>query len=164
MSIVRLRVVPSLVSFLLVLVLAFTVPPAAASDGGVPSSKLRGLLAGVVERARPGELIPVSIVLADQLTGERLRAIGAELPDRDARRRVRVAALKEHARRTQAGLLEVLFRAREEGRARRIRPLWLSNVVAAELTREEILGWRRTRWTATGGRRRWRTTSSAGWS
>ncbi|RMF72764.1 MAG: hypothetical protein D6738_10410, partial [Acidobacteria bacterium] len=122
---------------------AFVLVLLAASLGAGPagedtSPKLRGELARVVAEAGPDELIPVSIVLADQLEGPRLRAVGGNLADRDRKRAVRIRALKEHAQRTQAGLLAQLRAAESRGAARRIRALWIGNIVAAELTRTEI--------------------------
>jgi len=103
------------------------------------AGKLTGELPRVLAEAGPDELIPVSIVLVDQLTGPRLtdRARGIA-PGDPARRRVLIEALKEHAGRTQGPLRAVLAAERLSGRAERIRPLWIGNVVAAELTADVV--------------------------
>ncbi len=121
-----------------VLVLLSVVVLLAGSTGpvaGDPSEKLAGDLPRVLAEAGPDDLIPVSVVLRDQLRGSRLtdRAEGIA-PGDPARRRVLIDALKEHADRTQAALRAFLADRRLEGRAAAIQPLWIGNVVAAELT------------------------------
>ncbi len=89
--------------------------------------------------AGPDELIPVTIILADQLTGSRLTGLAQGIEDRHQRRRVLVAALKSHAQASQVRLLNALEDGRLAGKAANIRPLWIGNIVAAELTSELIL-------------------------
>ncbi len=111
---------------------------AAGAFGGAPSEKLAGDLPRVLEEAGPDELIPVSIILEDQLTGPRLRARAAGVTDPDQRRRVLVDSLKSHASRTQAKLIQALQAAELQGRVDSIRPLWIGNIVAADLTPEQV--------------------------
>ncbi len=101
-------------------------------------SRLREPLPQVLDRATAQELIPVFFVLRDQLTGQTLRERAAGVIDRDQRRRILVGALKEHASRTQLRLRDELQRLENLGKARRVRLLWIGNIVAADLTAAEI--------------------------
>jgi subtilisin family serine protease len=91
-----------------------------------------------MQEAGSDELIPVSIVLEEQLTGFKLRAIGEDEDDPDARRALRVAALKRFAETKQVRVLGLLHDAEQVSTARNIRPLWIGNVIGAELTKQEI--------------------------
>ncbi len=132
------------------LVLAGAIALAAAGNGlaaeangnanGRVDGKLMGDLPAVMAAAAPGEKIPVYFVLADQLEGARLQAAAA-VPERlgtPRSRRPVIAALQAHAARTQAGLVARLREVEASGRAARIRPLWIGNVVAADLTARDI--------------------------
>ncbi|MCU0231758.1 MAG: S8 family serine peptidase [Acidobacteria bacterium] len=118
--------------FIAGVVLSLTViPPAPAQP---ESSKLRGELARVLDAAAPGDRIPVSVVLAEQVdpgTIERL-ARSAEP------RRAIAARLKQHAARTQAPLLAAIAGFERDGLAARVRPLWLSNVIGLDATAATI--------------------------
>jgi serine protease AprX len=127
---------PALLAFLS-LALAF-VFSAFAEGGDTVRDKLTGRLPEVVDRAGPDELIPVTIVLRDQLTGNSLRQRAAGIDDPRDRRRTLITALKQHARESQERLLVQLDAAEAGHRAQRIRPLWIGNVVAAELVPEEV--------------------------
>ena len=102
------------------------------------SAKLRAPLAEVLERTDSDALVPVYFVLSDQLSGDALRAYGRNADDPALRRRARVDALKSHAQRTQARLRREVEAARLGGRAQRVRFLWIGNIVAADLTKDEI--------------------------
>ena len=102
------------------------------------ATKLRGDLPRVMEEAGADELIPVSIVLEEQLTGVKLRAVGENEDDPDVRRALRVAALKRFAETKQVRVLGLLREAEQVSTARNIRPLWIGNVIGAELTKQEI--------------------------
>ncbi|RMG45520.1 MAG: hypothetical protein D6718_07215 [Acidobacteria bacterium] len=117
--------------------LSVLVPPAHAGNHSA-ASKIDPELQRVLESAAPGELIPVYFVLADQLTGPALRAHAAGVRDRAERRRRIVGALKAHAERTQARLRGELRALAAAGAARRVRFLWIGNVVAADLTAADI--------------------------
>ena len=94
---------------------------------------LRPPLAEVLDRAPSGELVPVSIVLKEQVAPGRLSATAAGLDRREARPQ-RTAVLKEIARRTQVPLLAQLHDLEGRGIAKRIRPLWIGNVVGVDAT------------------------------
>ncbi len=106
---------------------------ASAPPADPSAAKYTGELPDVMSKAAPGELIPVSIVLRDQLTGPALAAKAATSRDPETRRKAVLGALEEHAVRTQAGLRAVLQSAATAGRAQRVRPLWIGNVVGADL-------------------------------
>ena len=94
------------------------------------SSKLRGDLPRVLDAAAPGELVPVSVVLAEQLEpGTIARLARTENP-----RRAILERLKQHAARTQAPLLAAVAAYERDGLAARVRPLWLSSVVGLDAT------------------------------
>ncbi len=80
-------------------------------------------LGDVLSAAAPNDRIPVSIVLKDQL---RIAPGGG--------REAAAAALARHAARAQAPLLARLARAERALDASRVRPLWIGNVVGADLT------------------------------
>ena len=113
----------------------FVVSVTAADTVG---SRLRAPLPDVLDRAAPDELIPVYFVLRDQLTGPALRDRAAGISDRAERRRIVVGALKAHAGETQLRLRGELRKLEQLGRARRLRFLWIGNIVAADLTAAEI--------------------------
>ncbi|MDQ7006621.1 MAG: S8 family serine peptidase [Acidobacteriota bacterium] len=116
---------------LVLCLLAGLVPsPFAAEDD---SPKWRGELAEVIRNAAPGERIPVSIILGEQLHGEALRAHAEGIKDPDRRRRILADALKNFARQHQARLRLRLEQADRAGQVRRLRFLWIGNIVAADL-------------------------------
>ena len=113
-------------------VLAVAASAAIAASPAHPGG-LRPPLNDVLAAAPPDALVPVSVVLVEQVSSERLRSLGAGLARRDARP-VRLNALKETARRTQAPLLALLRELEGRGQAARIRPLWIGNVVGVDAT------------------------------
>ncbi len=126
-------VLPLLVAGLALAPAAAVEPAAAATaaaSGVDAASKLRGDLPRVLDEAAPGALVPVSLVLAEQLDGATLQGLAA---GPHARTRI-VARLRALAARTQAPLLAELAPRVGEGRAARLRPLWLSNVVGVDAT------------------------------
>src|SRR5262245_50815189 len=98
---------------------------------------LRPPLEDVVRSASPSQLVPISIVLREQASVDRLRAVGLGL-DRHAARRARLGVLKEMAGRTQAPLLALLGELERRGSVARIRPLWIGNVVGVDATPEVV--------------------------
>jgi serine protease AprX len=116
---------------------ALVVVSAAAEEGGL-EAELTGSLPEVLAQAAPDELIPVTIVLEDQLTGEALRrhAQGANSPTE--RRRMLIRALREHAATSQNRLRVRLRAAEAERRAADLRFLWIGNVIAADLTPDMV--------------------------
>ncbi len=129
----RRRVVVFLLSSVLILGLSLSV---LAQDTG---AKFTGELPQVLERATDSEFIPVSIVLKDQLTGPALTTQGKSAANRDERRTLILSALQSHAARTQARLRAQLQALTARGMARRVRPLWIGNVIGADLTKSEIM-------------------------
>jgi serine protease AprX len=140
------RAASLLLAFLLV---AASAVPAAASAAA--DAKLTGDLPAVLEAAAPREKVPVYFVLGEQLEGDALRSRAAALAGaagpgaaaRDAqgkalRRQATVRALREHAAQAQAGLLAALRELEARGDASRVRPLWIGNVVGADLTPDAV--------------------------
>ncbi|MDP6764136.1 MAG: S8 family serine peptidase [Planctomycetota bacterium] len=79
-----------------------------------------------------GELVGVTIVLADPLPPQELAAAAATA-DRSRRRELVIGLLTTHASASQAGVLAQLDSLRAGGHARRIVPLWVADVVRAEV-------------------------------
>lgn len=129
--------VPSVRRFILSLVgsLAVGVPLWVHAEG---PAVLTGELPRVIAEATAEQLIPVSIVLKDQLTGSALTEPVAGVTDRQARRRLILGALQQHAARTQVRLRAELAQLAQRGVAERIRPLWIGNVIGADLRKADI--------------------------
>ena len=90
---------------------------------------LRPPLGEVLDAAGPDDLIPVSIVLREQAGREQLLLAGAGL-EGEAKRQAVIRRLKAIAAGTQGPLVQAL---RGEPRAANIRPLWIGNVIGAEM-------------------------------
>lgn len=103
------------------------------SGGSARLDKLHGDLDHVLRNAAPNELVPITIVLTDQVAPTDLRA-AAWLPTKEDRRRYVTDLLKQKADATQDGLLNLL--ATEGDRTDRIKPLWIHNMVGAHVTRD----------------------------
>jgi len=109
-------------------------PPGVAEETRAADGKLRGELARVLADASEQELVPVSIVLAEQVSRETVARLAAE---GGARQKV-LLRLKSLASRSQAPLLAAVSPFEAQGRAARVRPLWLSNVVGLDATPEVV--------------------------
>lgn len=94
-------------------------------------------LADAIRRSAPGEFIPVNFVLQDQVDFNDIYPHVVYLPKLQRRWEV-IAALKHKAESTQAGLLKDLQELEAQDLADRIRPLWISNVIAARVQNAEI--------------------------
>ncbi len=116
------------------LVLAVGLSASVALAGPSDNSRLRHGLADAVRQAQAGETIPVVIVLREQ-ADERAIEEASLIRDRDARRRAVVDLLRDTAARTQGDLLARLRDGQAQGQVgERVRPLWIANMVAADLT------------------------------
>jgi len=83
--------------------------------------------------AAADERVPVYAVLADRIPARRLLEETAPL-DRDARRAHVIGRLKRHAASVQPAVRGVLDRLEAEGRAGRVRSLWMAGAIAFEGT------------------------------
>ena len=122
---------------LLVALLLAAVASSSPFGSDIGASRLPEGLARALARA-PSELVPVTIVLADQLPPPELAA-ASEVSDRRLRRERVIALLSQHAAAAQADLLAELEVLRAAGHAGRISPLWVASVVGAELDRTAAL-------------------------
>ena len=94
---------------------------------------LTGDLPEVMAQAQPGEKIPVTVVLSNQMSRADVDAVAQLHVRKDHRRRAVVDALKAHAAATQGDLLASLAAMRDAGSVDAdIRPLWISNVVCVK--------------------------------
>jgi serine protease AprX len=106
----------------------------AAVSGEDSVEKLRADLPEVLARTAPGDRVPVTIVLREQVSAAEMDAAKG-IPDRAERRMAIRENLRSVAEESQAPLLELLRRGQETGEVGpRIRTLWLTNVVAADVT------------------------------
>ena len=108
------------------------------SDAPV-QSKLAAPLPDVLDNAGDDELIPIRVVMREQVPRERIRKIIGTIKDRDARYRVTKELLKSLADEAQKEILSMLQEEQDNGLVGpRIRTLWLTNVVAVEATEEVV--------------------------
>ncbi|MCW5775046.1 MAG: S8 family serine peptidase [Phycisphaeraceae bacterium] len=82
----------------------------------------------------PG-LIPVVVVMKEQAPPFDVVALRSLYP-KPIRREVVIATLREVAGRTQRGVLDELIAAQSTGHADNVRPLWITNAIAARVTPE----------------------------
>ena len=107
---------------------------ASALAGPAP---LTGELGEILQNATPEELIPVTVVLEQNVSRETLTAVRKGLSRLDARKAV-CAYLRTVSRESQASLLTHLEQRKRESRVERIRSLWLANVVGVRATGDVI--------------------------
>jgi len=89
--------------------------------------------------AAADELIPVTLVLQQQTDFPSLYSRVVALPKATRRARV-ISELKGLAKASQQSLRGDLRKLEKTGRAARIRPLWISNIIAAQIQAGEIPG------------------------
>ncbi len=103
-----------------------------------PSRSLRNGLDAAVRASEPGELLPVVIVMSEQTPRASIDA-AALIDDKAARRQSVLELLRETASRTQGGVLAALAQGRRAGLVgERVRPLYIANVIAADVSAELV--------------------------
>jgi subtilisin family serine protease len=116
--------------------------PSAAPAANVEvqvADKLVGDLAERLAAAGAVERIPVVITLAVQASQEEVQQIAAQARNKEERRSFVVSALRSLAQGSQGGVLAQLEAERRAGNVSDdIRPLWITNVVLAEMNRDAI--------------------------
>lgn len=101
-------------------------------------AKLQGGLIERMQTAQAGELIPVDIVMRDQVPADQIQALAAN-KNKATRRADVVAVLRSMADATQPDLLAALEVERTTGGVgERVQPLWLANVVSVQLSADVI--------------------------
>ena len=113
----------------------------ANAPAGIPMdadlvAKMHGRLAEVLDSAEASDLIRVSIVMRDQVARDAIQE-ASRTPGRQARREAVGQLLQTLADRSQKDLLARLG-ALEAGKAEEIHPIWIHNVVAAQLTADVV--------------------------
>ncbi|MFG0244005.1 MAG: S8 family serine peptidase [Phycisphaerales bacterium JB054] len=108
-----------------------------AAVAGPGDSKLRADLPQVLADAQQGELVPVTIIMAEQAEAFELTALRAM--SKEDRRQFVINELKQVAGATQGGVLDLLSQAQQNGQADQISPLWISNVIAARVSPDVAL-------------------------
>ena len=105
----------------------------AAAQDGTKDFKLRPELRVALDRAAPSDRVPVYMVMRDRLGYHDWypRVHGLDL---EARRALVVRELRDHAHRTQAGVLADLRAAHDRGCADGITANWLGNFVQVRAT------------------------------
>ena len=120
---------------------ALTAAAAAMPAGGEKTTaawKLHGDLGIVMRQAAPDELIPISIVMRDQVSIQEIDQLG-RFADKYQKRALVLGRLKEVARTSSAPLLAALQAEQATGAVgQRVRSLWIVNVIATEATAETI--------------------------
>jgi subtilisin family serine protease len=104
---------------------------------GFLSAKITADLKRIMENAGQGELIPVNIVLQKQSDPKALMEETAHL-SKSERRAYVINKLRALSESTQAELLSILRRAETNGKVRKIRSLWIANVISCEATKDVI--------------------------
>lgn len=95
--------------------------------------KLEGDLADVIAATAANDLIHITIAMADQVTKAELSE-ASSIGDKVERRATVTAMLQARAQGSQGPLLEYLQAREAAGQARDVRPLWIANVIAAQVT------------------------------
>ncbi len=98
------------------------------------AAKMHGDLYRVLTEADETALVPVKAIMRDQVSRDRIEEARWGNADRNVRRQVVADMLKANAARSQADILNYLRDAEAAGDAARIRTLWLTSVVAADVT------------------------------
>ncbi len=102
--------------------------------GAGPETKLRGELAQIVGDAEAGELIPIVIVMQDQVAPGDLARM-SRINNKQMRRAGVISLLKDQARIGQQGLVGQLAAEQDVGQVgARLQPLWLHSAVATQAT------------------------------
>ena len=112
--------------------LAACLAPPAVFGHGPPPAPVGPDLRAAIDRAAPREHLPVIITLRPQAEPFDLTALRAQSPGE--RRAAVIDALRTAASSTQQDLLSALRAAAAQGRAADIRPLWITNAIAARIT------------------------------
>jgi len=132
------RVIKSMTWFRLFSVssLAFVLPCAAvAQESNVRTTdKLQGELVRIIEEVGSTDLIPVTIVMKDQVDREFISEV-SRVTDKAFRREVVTDRLKEISEQSQGDLLARLSAGQDAGEVGDfIRSLWIHSVIGAEVT------------------------------
>lgn len=115
------------------------VPGAATAGSTETTSKLDSKLAERLAGASAAERIPVVISLAYQASREDVQRIAAQARNKEERRALVVSTLRSIAQESQGGVLAQLEAERQAGHVGDdIRPLWITNVILAEMDRDAI--------------------------
>ena len=133
-------------SAMLLVALAVLVLPGSLAPGAGAADwpdSIREPLRQALEAAGPNDLVPVSIVLREQVERSEIAKL-AEMPQGLDRRHAIARRLRETAERTQAPLLALLRDREAHALAARVRPLWIGNIIGVDATRaviEQIARW-----------------------
>ncbi|MCH8854149.1 MAG: S8 family serine peptidase, partial [Planctomycetes bacterium] len=128
----------------IVAVALFAIPVVhAATDVSAVSAEVNAKLPQdlmlALSQAPADELLPIAIVMRDQVGQDRLDEAAAKT-DMIARRRAVIALLKPFAAQSQRDILGVLRAGQATGKVGSdLTPLWISNIITAELSVEMIL-------------------------
>lgn len=123
----------------LLLLIVHIASPVSSQEQRRPEAedRIRPDLREELTKLAPDEFIRVIIKLQDQLP-PRARGDALALNEKKERRKAFTKALRAHAQRSQRELLGTLKKLEADGLARNIRPLWISNVVGAEVRARAI--------------------------
>lgn len=106
-------------------------------SAGTPEQRVSPQLAEQFNTLSTGQFVPVIIRLADQLDVQTIAGV-VNAADKDRRRAAVIAHLQQHASRSQAKVTQLLSELEVAGFVRSTRPLWVGNVIGAEVQAEAI--------------------------
>ena len=84
------------------------------------------------------ELISINIILKSQPEPARVKAVGDAIKDKSAQRAFVVRELKEHSKKKQVGLLELLQEVEAHGAVANIDCHWIANAITCDATKDVI--------------------------
>src|SRR3972149_5772793 len=103
----------------------------APSDAAI-AAKIEPPLLQAMSTAGDGEKLPVIVIMREQASRQAIDEASG-IADKAARRQAVIGLLKEVAGRTQPDLLAYLDQKVAEGQAAGVDPLWLHNLVGADV-------------------------------
>ena len=121
-----------LVGICLLTLAAGTTSPLREERTPAPDPRVTPDLREELGKLGPGGFIKIIIKLKDRLPPQaKARALAAT--DKKERRRALATALRAHAQRSQRELLSTLKTLEARGLVRKVRPIWIANVIGAEI-------------------------------
>ena len=104
-------------------------------DEALIQSKLRADLGEVLAQTEPGDLVPITVIMREQVPREVIQS-ARNIENKAVRRAYVINTLKLAAAESQADLLQVLRQQALAGQVESLNPMWIHNLVAARVTPE----------------------------
>ena len=135
------RVLTKLLSAAAIAALASQIPGTAVAekdaqlDEALIQSKLRADLGEVLAQTEPGDLVPITVIMREQVPREVIQS-ARNIENKAVRRAYVINTLKLAAAESQADLLQMLLQQALAGQVESLNPMWIHNLVAARVTPE----------------------------